>query len=784
MIGKAILHYKILEKLGQGGMGIVYLAEDTKLERQVAIKFLPHHIAGNTDERKRFETEAKAAAALNHPNIATIHAIEESENEMFLVMEYIEGIELKQQIDRGKLGIERTVDIAIQIAEGLQAAHKKGIAHRDIKSSNIMLTVDGKVKIMDFGLAKFRSSTPAKAGTTVGTAAYMSPEMSNGEEADHRTDIWSFGIVVYEMIAGQLPFQGDYELAVLYAIVNEPPKPLSDYIKGIPKVLETVIDKCLMKDVEERYQNIESILQESIFKSYHSISSEAIEELEDVKSSVKIRKTHLFALITLFVVLAFFVSQIVFINEPDIAKQENSNILLKRIAVLPFNNLNNNPESNYLGFALSDRIISSLAYIEELLVRPSRSVRPYQNIEVETKSIAEKLKVDYILSGNYLKENDMVRLSLELIDVKTNNLIWHEGIELPFENTFKLQDLVSQKVVDNLKIHFSSKSTDDNSTNNPAAYEYFLRALSYPLSLEGHQLSIEMFKKSIELDSTFAPAYAELGFRLHLIASYDLNERSRLEDAEKAYEKALAINKNLLTGLSQLAVLYTEKNKAVKAVELIKKALAINPNNAGAHFWLGYIYRYTGLLKESVEEMEKAVALDPGNPRFRSLGVTYIYQQQFEKALIGLNLDEESTYTKAWKGNIYLRKSQFAKAKKYLSDAITQQPGGSLGTWSKAMLYYIDGEIDKGLEMIRKLETSDVFDGEQFYNYANLYGLYGKKEDCIRVLKKAVESGFYCYPFLLNDSFLNNVRNDDAFQKILIDAKEKHESFKKKFFLE
>jgi len=253
MIGKTILHYKIIEKLGEGGMGIVYLAEDTKLERQVAIKFLPHHIAGNTEERKRFEIEAKAAAALNHSSIATIHAIEESENELFLVMEYIEGIELNEQLNRGKLGIERTVDIAIQIAEGLDAAHKKGIVHRDIKSSNIMLSVDGKVKIMDFGLAKFRDSAQlTQIGTTVGTAAYMSPEMASGKDADQRTDIWSLGVVIYEMLAGELPFQGDYDLAMMYSIVNEPPKSLSAVREDIPEVLKKTIEKCLAKDVKDR----------------------------------------------------------------------------------------------------------------------------------------------------------------------------------------------------------------------------------------------------------------------------------------------------------------------------------------------------------------------------------------------------------------------------------------------------------------------------------------------------------------------------------------------------
>jgi len=253
LIGKTILHYRILEKLGQGGMGVVYLAEDTKLDRQVAIKFLPHHISDNSDERKRFEIEAKAAAALNHINIATIHAIEEVNDEMFIVMEYIDGQELKEKISKDPITIDEALKIATQIAEGLQAAHSKEIVHRDIKSSNIMVTPDGKVKIMDFGLAKFQGSVQlTQAGTTVGTAAYMSPEQARGDEADHRSDIWSFGVVLYEMLTGSPPFKGDYEQAVIYSILNEEPDPLTRIRTGVPTEMEKIVTKCLMKQSSDR----------------------------------------------------------------------------------------------------------------------------------------------------------------------------------------------------------------------------------------------------------------------------------------------------------------------------------------------------------------------------------------------------------------------------------------------------------------------------------------------------------------------------------------------------
>ncbi|HEX9740380.1 MAG TPA: serine/threonine-protein kinase, partial [Ignavibacteriaceae bacterium] len=269
MIGTTISHYKILEKLGEGGMGIVYLAEDTKLERKVAIKFLPHHISANSDERERFKVEAKAAAALSHTNVATIYAIEETNDQTFIVMEHIDGVELKDKIKSGAITTIGAINIAIQIAEGLEAAHKKGIVHRDIKSQNIMITGDGKVKIMDFGLAKVGKGTQlTKVGSTVGTAAYMSPEQSRGDEVDHRTDIWSFGVVLYEMITGKQPFKGDYDQAVVYSILNEEPR--TDEIK-LPE-LQTIILKALAKERADRYQNVSEMLTDIIELKNESFS--------------------------------------------------------------------------------------------------------------------------------------------------------------------------------------------------------------------------------------------------------------------------------------------------------------------------------------------------------------------------------------------------------------------------------------------------------------------------------------------------------------------------------
>ena len=774
--------------LGEGGMGVVYLAEDTKLERKVAIKFLPKHVAANPEERERFKIEAKAAAALNHPNISTIHTIEETteflkSGETFLVMEYIDGMELKSLIVLGidtPFQVSDILNYAIQIAEGIDAAHKKGIIHGDIKSSNIMVTKTGNVKVMDFGLAQIKGMKyAAETGSTAGTTPYMSPEQLQGEPLDQRSDIWSFGIVLYEMISSALPFKGDYEQAISYSIVNENQKPLSIYRNDLPDKLISIINKCLSKEKEERYNTIEETLSELKMLRDELFIEKTSKKIPLVNVS---KKKTILAPILVILILSIAALLIWTFNIKNNSGDTLTSASLKRIAVLPFTNINNNPDVNFLSFALADQIINSLAYVKDILVRPSSAIRPYQNEVIDPSLIAKKLNVDYILSGSYQKESDEIRLNLELVDMRSNNLIWHEGIEEKYVDAFKIQDIVSRKVVDGLKLEFSHSGIavkQQDISKNPLAYEYYLRAVSYPLNNEGNLIAIALLQKSVQIDSNFAPVYSELGFRYHNLATYDPSQRNKLVDAEAAYKKALSINKELLSALGNLSSLYTETGKTIEAVELTKRAIKINPNNAAIHFWLGYIYRYTGLLDKAVNEMETALKLDPSNPRFRSVGVTYLYKQEYKKAIDGLNLDKDSPYSIAFKGQIYFRMHQIDSAKKYFKRIILSEPNGTLGRWSKAMLDYIENKKEDGLKMIKLLETSNVFDAEQFYNYANLYGLYGETNDCVRLLKRAIDGGFFCYPFMLKDSFLDPVRNDDEFKKVLSHAQNKYEEFKK-----
>jgi len=385
MIGKKILHYDIKEKLGEGGMGIVYLAEDTKLKRKVAIKFLPPHISSSDEEQKRLEIEAQAAASLNHPSIATIYSIEESNDQNFIVMEYIEGEELKSSVGAhhdAPLSLDIIIQYAVQIAEGLQAAHESGVVHRDIKSSNIMLTDKGRIKIMDFGLAKFRGSVQVtKAGTTLGTAAYMSPEQARGDDIDPRTDIWSFGVVLYEMLTGQLPFKGDYDSAMIYSILNEPPIPVQEINPNLDSAVIHVLDRLLEKDVENRYQSMDVVLRELYYiqkksdssriskqreipteyntslRDQSSINTE-VEKSKSVNSSKKINKLILPAIL-IIVIFAIYASGLFKIGGPDHPTFRNMKISRLTTSGKASQGCLS-PDGNYLVYVLEDRGKQSL----------------------------------------------------------------------------------------------------------------------------------------------------------------------------------------------------------------------------------------------------------------------------------------------------------------------------------------------------------------------------------------------------------------------------------------
>ena len=738
MIGRTLLHYEIESKLGEGGMGAVYKARDTRLGRDVALKFLPRQLAAGSVFRARFEVEARAAAALNHPNVAAIHAIEECDGEPFLVLEYVAGSSLRERIAQGPVPLDQALHFTRQIASGLQAAHDRGIVHRDIKSSNLMVTPDGTVKILDFGLARIGAGTDlTETRATLGTISAMSPEQVRGEPADARSDIWSLGVVLYEMLAGHAPFRGEHDQAVLYAIANTEPPPPSSLRNGIPAAVERLVHKAMARAREARYARVADLLAD-------------LESLDDASPSAKPARP-------------------------------------PALAVLPFTNVRNDPSTDFLGFALADQVIGSLSDVTELLVRPSISVRKYQGQTIDARAVGQDLNVEFLLTGFFLKQDDDIRLNVEMVDIRSDEMVWRDSIRVRYENAFELQDVVAEKVLRGLSMRLSNNERTRRRADVPAdplAYEKYLRAVSCPLTTEGSRLAATMAEQAIALDPKYAPAWVEFGFRLALWNMEALLGREAFARAEAAYRQALSLNPDMAPALKELALHCTNTARPEEAAQFIERLFQRTPDSAEAHYVLGYLYRYTGMLDEAVREVDRTLELDPGNRRYRGAGWAYISHGDYQKAYDAFTLDPDGTVGIAWRGmSLYLMGNR-DRAIEHFDRAAAIEPDTFVGIRHAGISACLKGDLEMGHGLLRRLEERipKDHDPEHWYLLAGAYGLMGDDAGTIRALERAVDGGYFSGPGFLRDPLLEGVRGDAGFERVLALARQKHEAFKSRAF--
>jgi TolB-like protein/Flp pilus assembly protein TadD len=555
----------------------------------------------------------------------------------------------------------------------------------------------------------------------------------------------------------------------------------------ISKDLNRLILICMEKKRDRRYQTTEALLADlRNIEEGLPLGTQMQPRRKTFASSVIRKKILIPALVVTLAIIALIIWHP---WSPGREGESPSTLTdlsdIQKLAVLPFASIKSDPETDYLGFALADQIIGALAYFKNILARPSSAVRQYQNQEVDVLTAGEDLKVDFLVMGHYLKEADLVRLNIELINVHSNEMIWREPIEVRYDNVFELQDIVTKKVIDGLKTQFllgEKSRIQPDIPQNPLAYEYYLRSISYPLSNMGDELAIEMLKKSIELDPNYAPAYDELGNRTKRLVQYGLLDQEDFQKTENYFLKALSLNENLLSALGNLSVLYTDTGKTEKAVEITRRMIEINPNNAQAHYSLGYIYRFVGMNNEALQEMEKAVSLDPKYSGFRSIIITYRFAGDYNKAFEISKNFTVNPFILGHVGFTLLQKGDQEQAVEYFNRAIDMEPEGLIALWVTGIKAALEGNIEEGLSTVRKFEQINIADAEAWFHFAESYALLGDKDGCIRILKRAVDSGFFNYPFMQTDSFLDSVRDDPEFQRILKAAKAKHEAFKKRFF--
>lgn len=739
MIGKTISHYKILEKLGEGGMGVVYKAQDTKLKRTVALKFLAQRVLGGEEEKTRFVNEAQATAALDHPNICTIHEIDQADEQIFIVMGFVEGRSVKDKTASGPLKIDQAIDIAIQTAEGLREAHEKGIVHRDIKSGNIMVTEKGQVKIMDFGLAQIgKGEFPDKKGTTLGTAAYMSPEQVRAEQVGQRTDIWSLGVVLYEMVTGELPFKGGYEQAIIYSILNEEPQTLTELQPGVPEELERIVNKALAKDPGRRHQKAADILT----------------DLRSLRKELK--------------------------RASDEKRPKPS------IAVLPFTNLSADPAQDYFCDGMAEEIINSLAQVEGLRVVARTSAFSFKGMQADIREIGNQLNVNTLLEGSVRKAGARVRITAQLVNVFDGYHLWSEKYDRDVgqlccpEDIFAIQDEISLAIVDNLRITLFGEEKAKlvkRHTRDLDAYNLYLKGRYFwnKRTEESLRRSIQYFQQAIEEDRDYALAYAGLADSYILLAEYSfLRPKEAFSKAKAAATKALEIEGALPEAHTSLGFIKTLNDWDWKGAEKeFKQAIESNPGYATAHQWYAEHLTMTGQYARAIAEFKRAQELDPLS---LTIGVASAvgllcgarrYDQAMEECQKVLELDPNFGGALNVLGIVYREKGMYDEAIQAFQKAQTFDEGNM---WVRAELghaYAISGKKDKAKKVLEELKQLSKRRYVPPDDIALVYLGLGQKNMTFEYLKKGCQDRSVGLSWLKADPIFDSLRSDPRFIALL-----------------
>lgn len=730
MVNKTILHYHIIEQLGAGGMGVVYLADDKKLNRKVALKFLPVHIASLADDRRRFKAEAQAAAALNHPNIASIYAIEETDDYIFIAMEYVEGSELKTLIENDKISRpDKNLNpekIILQIAEGLKAAHSKGIVHRDIKSSNIMVTAAGQVKIMDFGLAKISGGEElTQVGATVGTTGYMAPEQIRAEEVSPATDIWALGVIICELLTKQLPFRGAYEQAVFYSILNEDAPKLIELSDNAESALfQNIYQRCLKKNPQERYQDLQQLIDD-----LHNGSDTVTKEipLKPLIQKEPVKKKYAIPFTVIIVVLA-----LVWIIFKNYDKWFTSLPSEQHVAVLPFEMINGDPEKTAFCDGLVETMTSKLTQMEQfhgtLWVVPASEIR--RNKVQSAKDAQIAFGVNLVVSGSLQIMKDLIRLTINLIDAAEMRQLNSAVIDVSSNKLASLQDKSVTELLKLIKIQLNPESVkiiSAGTTTVPGAYEFYLQGIGYLQRYESNnnlETAVKLFSQAVELDSSYALAYAGLGesyWRLY----ESQREKKWIDLANSASEKAIRINADLPEANNSLGLVYAGTGRYREAIDVFDRALANDPTNAAALRGTAAAYEAQQQMDKAESVYKRAIALKPDYwGGYNALGVLYFKQGKYEEAItqfrqvIKLTPDNARGYSNL--GGIYYMIKRLPEAKEMFEKSLdikkTYRVCSNLGT-----LYYIEQKYDEAAYMYEMALELNKADYRIWGNLASAY---------------------------------------------------------------
>ena len=828
--GTIIGRYRIESLIGEGGMGEVYLAEDTRLRRKVAIKVLPSELAADQERLYRFEQEARAASALNHPNIITIYEIGESHGLNFIATEYIEGETLHERLQRGALPLEAVLDISTQVTSALQAAHKAGIVHRDIKPDNVMIRPDGLVKILDFGIAKLIGRHPFDAGPdaatakklktnpgiVIGTANYMSPEQARGKDVDARTDIWSLGVVLYEMVGGRAPFKGETITDTIVAIIEKDPPPLKSITtRRIPDKLEAVIRRALEKEPSRRFQttgemlvDLEAVrkrienggqLASSIYydEPVNAAPTQVLERQDTNhdgdrprQRSFRLRRLPVIASAAAIIVLAALAVALFLIYRQWPAANSAQ---VRSLAVLPLKSLSS--EVDYLGLGVADAIIRRISQTGKIIVRPTNSVRRYLTEDADSLEAAHQLAVDAVLNGTVQRAGDRLRVTVELTRASDGALLWADSFDMRAADIFTIQDNVAQQIATRLSLQIDPAQRErlvKRGTSNPVAYDYYVKGLSgLDLRRFGEtarpqlEQTIDLFQKAVDTDPNFALARAQLAFCYAWMGIFIDPTEVWIDRSREQLALAEAVDSGLVeVHMTRYLIYFSayENFQIDAAIREIRAAQQIDPGIG--HDELGNLYQHLGLEDLAELEMRRALEIDPTSEYVKNtiLG-NYRIVKLFDKwAEANQLLLNGRTRPSSW---MYISQKRADEAEAILKEEIEKSLGDATMLTRKALLLAVRGNFAEAERQIQALlpnmPAKNLAYHHLTYDIACVYSLQGKSGEAVKWLRETAATGFPAYPLFQRDHFLDAIRQSPEFVRFMAEMKEQAETYRREF---